>query len=79
MFLSCFVCGFLQQYLERSLQELYEKYEAQEGLSRRTMKARLLWDAILESQVLPGIHTTDNSDNDKLNDRTFRKCRQCHR
>lgn len=32
-------------------QELYERYEATEGLSRRTMKARLLWDAILESQV----------------------------
>jgi len=34
-----------------ALQELYERYEATEGLSRRTMKARLLWDAILESQV----------------------------
>lgn len=32
-------------------QELYERYEATEGLSRRTMKARLLWDAILESQA----------------------------
>ncbi|CAN0491419.1 unnamed protein product, partial [Laminaria digitata] len=31
--------------------ELYERYEAQPDLSRRTMKARLLWDAILESQV----------------------------
>ncbi|CAB1120955.1 unnamed protein product [Ectocarpus sp. CCAP 1310/34] len=34
--------------------ELYEQYEAKEGLSRRTMKARLLWDAILESQVETG-------------------------
>eukprot|EP00752_Nemacystus_decipiens_P014792 g13169.t1 len=34
--------------------ELYERYEATEGLSRRTMKARLLWDAILESQVETG-------------------------
>lgn len=32
-------------------QALYERYEAQPDLSRRTMKARLLWDAILESQV----------------------------
>ena len=32
-------------------QVLYERYEAQPELSRRTMKARLLWDAMLESQV----------------------------
>ncbi|CAN0074616.1 unnamed protein product [Ascophyllum nodosum] len=34
--------------------ELYERYEAEEGLSRRTMKARQLWEAILESQVETG-------------------------
>lgn len=33
------------------MQALYECYEAQDGLARRTMKARVLWDAILESQV----------------------------
>ncbi|CAM9208820.1 unnamed protein product [Sphacelaria rigidula] len=33
---------------------LYERYEAQAGLSRRTVKARVLWDAILESQVETG-------------------------
>ncbi|CAM9947053.1 unnamed protein product [Pylaiella littoralis] len=37
-----------------AFKELYEQYEAKEGLSRRTMKARLLWDAILESQVETG-------------------------
>lgn len=47
------VCVFLHRacFLAVAPQVLYERYEAEPKLSRRTMKARLLWDAILESQV----------------------------
>lgn len=46
-------CSELVEFSLRK-QNLYERYEAQAGLSRRTMKARVLWDAILESQVETG-------------------------
>ena len=48
---ACIFCAFVRISWFCFFQELYERYEATEGLSRRTMKARLLWDAILESQV----------------------------
>jgi ribonucleoside-diphosphate reductase alpha chain len=37
-----------------AFEELYTKYEATEGLPRKTMKAQELWFAILESQIETG-------------------------
>lgn len=38
----------------KDFEELYVRYESREGLSRKTMKARDLWDRILDTQVETG-------------------------